>query len=263
MWKSLGRPDCALHEQGGGIDYGTYNLSIREKLLYTVENVGIALLLSWIFYHTWAAAVFMAPLVVYRIKEKQRELAEKRRQELTLQFRDAILAADAGLQAGYSIENAFLEARKDVAHLYGEGSLMDRELERLRAGAGNNIPLEKLMEDLGRRSKVADIEDFTQVFRIAKRSGGKLDEMIRGCVRVTSEKIEVNREIETMLAARRYEQKIMNLVPFMIFCYLQLTSPGFFAALYYNVTGVTIMTGCLAVYLTAFYLSVRIMNIKV
>lgn len=103
------------------------------------------------------------------------------------------------------------------------------------------MPLELLLADLGIRSGEPDIEDFAEVFSIAKRSGGNLNDIIRRSAAVTGEKIEVKQEIQTLLSSRRYEQKIMNMVPFLIMAYLQLTSRGFFDCLYFNAAGILIM----------------------
>ena len=75
--------------------------------------------------------------------------------------------------------------------------------------------------------------------------------------------MEVEQEIRTILAARKYEQKVMTLVPFILFAYLQLSSPGFFDVLYHNAAGQTVMTIALALYLSACGLSARIMDIRV
>ena len=55
----------------------------------------------------------------------------------------------------------------------------------------------------------------------------------------------------------------MTLVPFILFAYLQLSSPGFFDVLYHNAAGQTVMTIALARYLSACGLSARIMDIRV
>ena len=120
-----------------------------------------------------------------------------------------------------------------------------------------------LLKDLGRRSGVGDVEDFAEVFSIARRAGGAVNDMIRRSASVTGDKIQISREIRTLLASRRYEQKIMNLIPFFIMAYLQLTSAGFFDALYGNPAGILIMTGALAVYSAAFLLSEKIVDIEV
>ena len=161
------------------------------------------------------------------------------------------------------MENAFLEAGGDVERLYGKESLMAQEAVILKRGIQNNVPLEKLLSDLGRRSGQEDMEDFAEVFSIAKRSGGNMNAIIRRSAAVTGDKIEVNREMNTLLTSKKYEQKIMNLVPFLIVAYLQITSKGFFDVLYGNPVGIAIMTACLALYLTAFWMSRRIVEIEV
>ncbi|HJA94603.1 MAG TPA: hypothetical protein H9717_16075 [Candidatus Eisenbergiella merdipullorum] len=244
-------------------DYRKYLFKGREFLLYTAEGFGITALIAWFFYRSFWAVIPLSPLIVFFLRGMQKKLAKSRREKLALQFRDMILSAAAGLQAGYSVENAFLAAGEDVARLYGADSIMAGETAVLRRGLGNSIPLEQMLMDLGRRSGVPDVEDFAEVFSIAKRSGGAMNEMIKRSAAITGDKIEISREIRTLLASRRYEQKIMNLIPFLIVAYLQLTSGGFFDVLYGNPAGILIMTACLAVYLAAFLLSGKIVDIEV
>lgn len=66
-----------------------------------------------------------------------------------------------------------------MERLYGADSLMAKEIRYMKKGLRNHVPLEILLVDLGRRSKEADMEDFAQVFAIAKRSGGNLNAIIR------------------------------------------------------------------------------------
>ncbi len=244
-------------------DYRCYSMDMRERLIYTIRGILLVLFLSWFFYRSLWALPFLSPLVFLYLKETGKQLAEERRRELTLQFRDMILSVAAGLQAGYSMENAFFEARRDVERLYGAKSAMAGELVRMEKGVGNNIPLEALLLDLGKRSGEGDIEDFAEVFSIAKRAGGNMNDIIRRSAEVAGNKIEVKREIRTLLSSRKYEQRIMNLIPFLIVAYLQLTSPGFFDVLYHNPAGIAVMTGALAVYLAAYLLARKLVEIEV
>lgn len=270
MWKSLKWRDWMPRRQKKGNrekehapDYGGYRFTWREMAVYTGEGLALAGLLAWLFYRSPWAVLPLSGLIPVFLGRTADRLGAARRQELAAQFRDMILAVSACLQAGYSVENAFLEAGKDVERLYGGQSLIVREAEILRRGIGNGVPLERLLADLGRRSGQTDVEDFAQVFGIAKRTGGNMNEIIRRSAAMTSERIEVGREIETSLTSRRYEQRIMNLVPFLIAAYLQATSKGFFDVLYKNPAGILIMTGCLLVYLAAVWLSERILMIQV
>ena len=74
---------------------------------------------------------------------------------------------------------------------------------------------------------------------------------------------ETKKEIAVMLSARILEQKIMNGMPFLIILYITVTSPGYFAACYSSAAGNILMTGCLSLYLFAYFLSCRLVEVEV
>lgn len=76
-------------------------------------------------------------------------------------------------------------------------------------------------------------------------------------------RIEVENEIDLLLSSRRMEQIIMDAVPFFIILYVGTASRGFFDVMYRNAAGIVIMTGCLIVYLFAFALSEKILDIRI
>ncbi len=78
-----------------------------------------------------------------------------------------------------------------------------------------------------------------------------------------NDKIDVKKEIEATLAAKKSEQMIMSLMPAGIILYLQLASPGFLDILYGNPFGICAMTVCLAVYGAAYWMGKRIVEIEV
>lgn len=77
------------------------------------------------------------------------------------------------------------------------------------------------------------------------------------------EAIQVQEEIQTMTAARIFEQKIMNGIPFGMILYIDFTSPGFFDIMYGTWMGRLIMTLCLAFYMGAVMLSGKILDIEI
>lgn len=243
-------------------DYEHYRLTAGEALLCLFGSLLLTGAFSYMFYRSalgllsWPAAAFWLFL------QAGRRSRDRRKERLAIQFRDAILAVRAGLQAGRSIENAFLEAEAEICALHGPQSEMARELSFLRAGLKNQLPLEHLLASLGARSHLEEIQDFTECFAAARHLGGNLPEIIGRTAELTGQRLEVEREIRTMLSARKYEQKVMNLIPFLLFAYLQLTSPGFFDVLYHNPAGICIMTVCLLLYLASLFLSERILDIR-
>lgn len=179
-----------------------------------------------------------------------------------LQFREMMQAVIAGLQAGYSIENSFVHAYEDMRLLYGAGAMISRELKTIARKLKNNQNIEDALDDLAKRAQIQDITDFAEVFRIAKRSGGDLPGILRNTADLIGDRIEVQREIATQISSKKMEQGIMDLVPFGIILYIDATSPGFFDPLYHSVFGVAVMSGMLAVYIGAYLLAEKILDIK-
>ncbi len=203
----------------------------------------------------------MSPALLLYLKRERKKRAERRKEELMLQFREMMHALIAGLQAGYSIENSFLHATEDMILLYGKASMITRELMHINRELRNNVNLEDVLDNWALRAKIPDITDFAEVFRIAKRSGGDLPGILHNTAELISDRIEVQREIGTQIAAKKMEQGIMDLVPFGIILYIDATSPGFFDSLYGSAFGILLMSVLLAVYLAAYLLAERILKI--
>ena len=187
----------------------------------------------------------------------------RNRRLVGIQFRDAISSVLTCLKAGYSAENAFIEACHDMEMLYGKKSLICSALIRLKKGLKNNVPIEKLIYKMGKDTGNPDIMDFAEVFAVAKKSGGNMTQIIGRTITVISEKMDVEKEIDVLISAKRMEARIMNLVPFFIIFYISLTSFGFFDPLYHNLFGIIFMTVCAGLYITAYLMSERIVNINV
>ena len=190
-------------------------------------------------------------------------LIKKKQQLLLLQFREALSVLSSFLSAGYSSENALQSSLPELIHLFGEDALIVREYRLILKGIEMNRPVEELFADFGRRSGLDDIMNFAEIYIAARRSGGELVRIVSHASDVIRDKLSVKEEILTVNASRRYEQKIMNLLPFFIILYMNFTSPDFFFVLYTTLAGRLVMTGCLAVYVLAVLLAERILQIEV
>ena len=261
MWENWRRPGWEQKEEK--TEYDVYRLSVREILWGLCKSAAVTGAFAYLFYRSWAGCLAWPVTAVLCLKGDRKRKQKQRKERLSAQFCDAIQAAASGMQAGYSVENAFLEAEREIRALHGDGCEMAEELAAVGKGLKNGIPLEEMLIGLGGRSGVEEIRDFTEAFAAAKRMGGNLRAIVLRTVELTRQRMEVEQEIQTILAARKYEQKVMTLVPFILFAYLQLSSPGFFDVLYHNAAGQTVMTIALALYLSACGLSARIMDIRV
>lgn len=221
------------------------------------------LIFTYLFYRSRMAFLAMQPLSVWMARRMGRKEQERRRQKLCSQFKDGLLSLAASLRAGHSAENAFRDAAGELAFLYGTDETITREFRRVVTRTEMNVPLEEAVLEMAERCGLPDIQNFSEVFSAARRSGGELGRIILDTVQIIAGRLEVREEIDTMLRGRQYEQKIMSVVPLFLLFYMDVTSPGFFTVLYGTGLGRGIMTGCLAVYMTAVLLAEKIACIQV
>ena len=203
------------------------------------------------------------PFAIWYLRHKKTLLIAQRRRILNEQFRDALISLNIAVQAGYSIENAVTACIHDLRQLYPAGNDILDEFRYIENQLYVSVPVEDLFTDLADRSRVEDIETFAAVFQTAKRTGGDMSAIIQNVARMLSDKIDVKKEIQATLAAKKYEQLIMSLMPAGIILYLSLASPGFLNVLYGNLAGAGVMSVCLCVYAFAWWLGTRIVDIEV
>ena len=244
-------------------DYSSYRLSAKEWLLYGALGTAVCALAAYTFYRSIIAFVMLLPLGLAYPLWKRKDLKEERLRRLTLQFKEGILVLASFLSAGYSLENGLSMSVKELEELCGADAMITEEFRQLVSGVKMNRPVELMLAQLGERSGIQDVDNFAQVFTAARRSGGELVEIIGYTAGIIRDKVQVQEEIHTMTAARVFEQKIMNGIPFAIILYIDVTSPGFFHMMYTTWAGRAVMTVCLFLYGAAVILAGYILKIEV
>ncbi len=244
------------------MDYGNYRFTWAEKVRYGLEYILLDGVVSVLFYRSWIPFLLFFPRVLWFLRVKRKERQKARIRELGKQFLSGMQAVSNGLAAGYSVENAFGEALKELQKVPGN-DLVEKEFSLITVQLSFNRTLEELLSDLAKRSGEEDIRNFAEVFGVAKRSGGDLVAIIRNTVKSISRKEETRKEIRVCIASKKLEQNVMSAVPLFILAYVGTASPGFLDVMYHSVAGITVMSGCLFVYFLAWMLGKRIVEIEV
>lgn len=218
---------------------------------------------AWLYYRKIWAVPALIPLGLWLYREFLKEEEKKKEQEFQKQFREMIQSLSAALNTGYSVENAFYETQKELKILYPPEARISKKLLVITRKLRMHIPVEQVLEEFAEQVLSEDVKSFVTVFVTAKKSGGDMIGIIRNTTNQIGDKIEVKREIDTMLAAKKYEFQIMSMVPYGIIAYMSLSFSDFMEELYGNVTGIGVMTLCLGIYVGAYYLGVRLLRIDV
>jgi len=244
-------------------NYREYHFKKWQLCWYIIQGILLCVLVNRLFYQNAVFYIFMIPIPFLWIRWRRKDQIKKRKKELSFQFKNALNSMSVSLRAGYSIENSLIEAERDMRKMNGDRSEIVQELSYINRQIKLSIPVEELLTDFGARSDVEDIKNFASVFTTARYMGGNLAKIVQNTSLLISEKVEVERAIETAIAAKKFEQTVMSMMPCGIILYMQTTSPEFFRQIYGTTVGILFMTACLAFYTFSFWLGRRIVRIEV
>ena len=244
-------------------NYWQQGIRKSEYLVALLQGSLLIGLVSYLFYGTWICAILFSPYLIWYIKSWEKQLIKKKQNSFRLQFKEAIQSLSAALNVGYSVENAMRETVKDLKGIYKQDDTILREFSYMIRQLQMNVTAETVLKNFAKRTGDEDVQIFVTVFSMAKRSGGDTLEIIRNTVRQMGEKIDVEREIVTLMSAKKMEFRIMTVIPMAMILYLKISFPEFLDVLYGNVVGVVIMSICLLVYLGAYEMGRRIVEIEV
>lgn len=196
---------------------------------------------AWLFFDFAAVSVLLLAGVPFAIQKQKKETARKERWELNLAFKDALVCLENSLAVGYSPESSVKESVKNLEQLYGMEHRICQEFRRMQQQMELGLSMERVFLEFGKRSEVEDIQQLADIFAIVKRTGGNLGQVMRQTGGVLQAKIELKRELRTVIAAKQMEFQIMCMVPYGILLYLKFCAPSMSEGLYHNLSGILFM----------------------
>ena len=113
------------------MDYRVYHLS-RKEVCRSIALAGLlTVAIAYLFYASWLGIVFF-PVFIWFFMKRQKKAGEEQMQlQLAKEFVDTLRSISAALLAGFSIENAWKEAEKEILALYGKRSYMYQEVKEM------------------------------------------------------------------------------------------------------------------------------------
>lgn len=245
-------------------DYNFYQMSSKEKILYITMAGMFIFAIAFIFYQNVVISFLMTPLAIFYPKIKTKDIIEKRKSELNIQFKDMLYSLSSSMSAGKSIELAFRDVLKDLSIIYPDENIdIIKEVSYIVRKIEMNETIEACLEEFAARTHIEDISNFVDVFRTTKRTGGNMIEVIKNTSNIISDKLEIKIEIDTMLSQRKFEQKVLSGIPILLILFLSLTSKDYMEPVFNDIRGRLAMTVSIVLIFTAYFISRKIMNIKV
>lgn len=238
-------------------------MPVKEKIICLLKGIALLLAVGYLFYGKIIYGIFLMPYLYVYYGNSKKQYVRRVQDDKIRQFKDGMMALNSALSAGYSIENSFREALGELRVLYGRQAHIVKGFEQIVHKLAMNGNVEEALKKFAEDMDVEDARYFAEVFCYAKRSGGDMTAIIRKTTENLNGKLEVKREISTLITGKRMEQKVMNIVPFAIILYIRMAAGEFIQALYGNTAGVLVMTGCLGVYVLSIRWAEKIIDIEV
>jgi tight adherence protein B len=218
-------------------------LNTKEKMRYYLFCGGGLFAAGYLFYHSLILSVLLPLLSIPGRRYYEAWIAQKRKKELSGQFRDLLYSLSASFSASKQMREALKESIPALALLYGEDSRICAEVEYMvRRMEESRDTEEEVLLRFADRSGDPDIESFVDIYLICRRSGGNLISVVTRTIEVLIDKLDIYREIEKLTAQKRYESGIITAIPLLMLLSLQFVSPDFLAVLYETAAGRVLMT---------------------
>ena len=238
-------------------------LTGKERLRYYLICGSVLSGVGYLFYHSLILSLIFLLLSVPGERHFKTWLAEKRKGELSAQFRDLLYSLSASFSTSKQMREALKESLPGLSLLYGENAVICREVEYMvRRMEESRDTEEELLLSFADRSGDPDIESFVEVYLICRRSGGNLIRVVSKTVEVLIDKLDICREIRKLTAQKRYESFVITAIPLLMLFLLQFVSPDFLAVLYETVAGRCLMTAALLAIAASGYWSVLLTKIE-
>ncbi|MDR1217639.1 MAG: type II secretion system F family protein [Oscillospiraceae bacterium] len=262
------------------LNYGVCRMGPVEKILTFLAGFAVGAAVGYLFYGGIGRDAYGDATTLTHILDalfcagagagagsacvplRARAILRGRAQRLNRQFRDMLESLNTSLGAGKNVRDSFTAVYEDLKAQYEENAYILQELKIILSGVANNIDIEELLEDFGRRSGNGDIASFASVFRVCGRRGGDVKDSVRSTHEILSDKLEMREEIETAVTAGKTEQNVMMVMPVALIFVVKVMSPDF-AANFTSLAGIVSTTAAIALFIAAYFVGRAVMDIKI
>jgi tight adherence protein B len=217
----------------GLTDYRIYIMSKNERIFNIVIAAAALFALGYVFYQN---IILSSTFMIFAIKWpkiRTKQIIERRKKDLTVQFKDMLYSLSSSLSSGRSVELALKESLKDLRIIYpDDDTYIIKEISYIIRGIDMNETVEDMFLQFAKRAHIEDIDNFTDVFRTCKRTGGDIIQITRSTSQIIGEKIEIQQEIASLISGKRFEFKVLMITPIFLILMLTYTAGDYMAPIF-------------------------------
>lgn len=236
----------------------------KEKIAVIAAAAGVFVLFYLAFSSIligtcMAIAVFTLPYM----QRKQKK--EKKKKAVPLQLAEALRIITASLKAGESMTNAMIHCSDDLELLYKNEKENEFILyfQKMKSDLELGVSVDAVLKNFAEEWPYEDVRNFTAAITAVREKGGNLTEVMENVTRSISDKVKIETEIERQTAAKRFEAKIMNALPIVLFCLLSLISRDYMKPMYETAIGKALVILSVVLIIMNVIVSKKIVDLKI
>jgi len=247
---------------GNAEDYHVYHMTRRDYVIARLLGFLLGAVVVYAFFRSLLFTLAAGVIAAFKAPEYYNTYKKKARlKQLREQFKELLESLASSYSAGKNTVDAFTDAREDLISIYGQEGDMVKELKIICSGLHNNINIEDLLLDLGKRSGLEDVISFAHVFEVCNRQGSDLRRVVSETREILNDKIEVEMEIETMLSGNKNELYIMMVMPVVVV--LSLSAMGTMSIVSNSPVNVLVKLVCIGIFGGAYLMGRKIIDIRI
>ena len=228
------------------VSYSTYTLDRRENGMLIAALSFASAAVSVLFFNSVFPAVFGIFLYKPVMRETERLIAQRRQVKLRNGFRDLLFLLGSSFSTGRHMTEALIESERELSAMYAEEEPILLEVRHMIYRIQECGEMEvKVLMDFSSRAGLEEIDDMVRVYRACRESGGDMVRAMNRTAKMINEEIQIEEDIRLQISQRKYEGRIITVIPVLIICFLRVSSPGYLSVLYESLEGRVIMAAAL------------------
>ncbi len=190
-------------------------------------------------------------------------MLSKRRRDLNFQFRDLLFSISSSISSGRQMMEAIKESRETLDMIYSENDYINIEVNKIYNRLINSKEsLDTVLIEFSKKCLIEDITNFVDIYLTCRHTGGDINKVISKTCSLIMDKINIQKELETLTANKKLEGKILVVIPLITLLLLKIFSPDYIAVLYTTSIGKLIMTFALLGIVSSYLLILKITQIE-
>ncbi len=246
------------------IYYDNRVLSSRKLRSITVKITALGMTTGILFYDSLIAGFSLTVLLSFLFPKYKKTAIENEKNRLLIQFRDMLYSVSSSVSSGRTMGQALEESIDFWRSTYEEKDYIMRELRYMTGQIRNSNERDTVvLMDFAKRSGLDDIMDFVRVYESCKGTGGNMQQAINRAATIIGDKINLERELTTLMSQKIFESRVVASAPFAIVLLLRIVAPEYLAPMIETSSGKIIITFALGLMVIAFIMMERINSIEI